>query len=152
MSAGQTARRRGTAGAGPAAGPSRGVVTRSVTAVDVVDFVGGAGDGCGGRSAVTVCGNEATSLESARGSGGGSRAPGRSLEVVNCNEKPRPRASGILTRSTVTLLAVSRSATRTRGELVSGRRDHDSRAPRNRMECSIQLRASDAFDSESYTA
>ena len=67
----------------------------------------GAGDG-GGRSAVTVCGNEATRLESARG-GGGIRAPARSLVVLNGNKQPRLRNSDSLTRSTSTM---SRSVTR----------------------------------------
>ena len=75
---------------------------------------------------MTVCENEAASLESARG-GGGFRAPAGSLVIPNCGAKPR-LAGGTLTRSAS---AMSRS--------VPGRRDHDSGAPRSR---GIQLRAS----------
>ena len=91
----------------------------------MLGFRRGAGDG-GGRSAVTVYGNEATRLESARG-GGGIRAPARSLVVLNGNKQPRLRNSDSLTRSTSTM---SRSVTRS--ECVPGRHDDDSRAPGNR--------------------
>ena len=60
-------RRRGTAGARPAAGPTQGVVEAFL--LWMLRFRRGAGDGCGGHSAVTVCGNEAASLEPARGGG-----------------------------------------------------------------------------------